>query len=159
MDTYISFWKKTFDISSYANRKEFNIGFWTHIICILCIFVIGPMLGLPKLGFDTKRPIFEMLFELNWQFYHVLLLAVFLIPIITLMMRRCRDLGAERIHALVIGFFPISYMFYFLLFAIMGQGLPGDVIWIEIIYYVIFLLPFLYLFFMLYQFTFKKGKL
>lgn len=158
MDAYINFWKNTFNFKGRSNRTEFNMGFWPHILCIILVFTIGPMLGLPKLGFNLKRPLFDMLFDLNWQFYHLFIIIVFLIPLITLMMRRCNDLRIERIHAILVGFFPIWYIFYLLLFAIMGQGLPGDVLWIEVIYYFILLLPFIYLIYMLFQFSLRKGK-
>ncbi|RAI80607.1 DUF805 domain-containing protein [Macrococcoides goetzii] len=158
MDAYINFWKNTFNFKGRSNRTEFNMGFWPHILCIILVFTIGPMLGLPKLGFNLKTPLFEMLFDLNWQFYHLLIVVVFLIPLISLMIRRCNDLKIEGIHAVLIGFFPLFYMFYILLIAIMGQGLPEDVIWVEIIFYVILLLPIIYFFYMLCVFSFKKGS-
>lgn len=155
MDAYLNFWKNTFNFKGRSNRTEFNMGFWPHILCIILVFTIGPMLGLPKLGFNLKTPLFEMLFDLNWQFYHLFIIIVFLVPLIALMMRRCNDLKIEGIHAILIGFFPIFYIFYVLLLAIIGQGLPGDVIWIEVIFYVILLLPFLYLIYMLFIFSLK----
>lgn len=158
METYIKFWENTFNFKGHSNKTEFNMGFWPHILCIILVFTIGPMLGLPKLGFNMKKPLFEMLFDLNWQLYHLLIVVVFLIPLISLMMRRCNDLKIEGIHAMLIGFFPVCYTFYILLFAIMGQGLPGDVIWVEIIFYVILLLPIIYIVYMLYVFSFKQGS-
>lgn len=158
MEAYIKFWENTFNFKGRSNKTEFNMGFWPHILCIILVFTIGPMLGLPKLGFNLKKPLFEMLFDLNWQLYHLLIVVVFLIPLISLMMRRCNDLKIEGIHAMLIGFFPVCYTFYILLFAIMGQGLPGDVIWVEIIFYFILLLPFIYLVYMLFIFSLKQGS-
>ncbi|WP_414044891.1 hypothetical protein ACMGE5_00245 [Macrococcus equi] len=159
MDTYINFWKNIFNIKSEADRKEFNLEFWPHLLIILTVFLIGPMLGLPELGFNLKQPLFEMLFELNWRLYHFIVLIIFLVPMITLMLRRCRDLRIEGVHAILIGFFPVTYLIYMLIFAIVGQGLPADVLWVEIIYYVILSLPLIYLIYMLGVFSLKRGKI
>ncbi|WP_414049277.1 DUF805 domain-containing protein [Macrococcus animalis] len=156
MNAYLKFWSNIFNLHDLSSRKEFNISFWPHILFIFSVFVIGPMLGLPKIGFDFKKPIGEMLLDLDFQFYHFLVILVLLIPIITLMARRCRDLGMNTIHAFIIGFFPISYSIYLLFFLVLGQGLPPTDL-VGIIYYSIIALPFLYLFYMFIRFTFVKG--
>ncbi|MCE4955989.1 hypothetical protein [Macrococcoides caseolyticum] len=158
MDSYLKFWKDTFDYKSSVNRKEFNLGFWPHLLMIALVFIIGPMLGLPKLGFDLKKPLFEMVLDLNWKLYHLFVLAIFLIPMITLMMRRCNELEAERTHGVMIALFPIAYMIYAFLFLIFGQGLPSNVLWVEIFYYIVLSLPLFYLIYMLATFALKKGK-
>lgn len=158
MDAYHNFWKNAINIKGRSNRTEFNMGFWPHILFIILVLTIGPMLGLPKLGINFKAPLFEMLFSLNWQLYHLIILMLFIVPLISLMIRRCRDLNIEWIHAVIIGLFPVCYIFYLLMFAIIGQGLPGDILWVEIIYDFILFIPFIYLIYMLYVFTLKKGR-
>lgn len=156
MDAYLNFWRNIFNLHDLSSRKEFNISFWPHMLFMFAVFVIGPMLGLPKIGFDFKKPFGEMMLDLDFQFYHFLVVLVFLIPIITLMARRCRDLSMDTTHAFIIGFFPISYSIYLLVILIAGQGLPPTQV-IAVIYYIILVLPFLYLLYMFIKFTFVKG--
>lgn len=158
MDAYLNFWKNGLNYKGLTDRRAFNIGFWPNLILLLAIFSIGPLLGLPKFGFDIKNPLFEMIFDLNWKIYHAVILIIFLIPLIALMFRRCRDLKIEGTHAFIIGFFPVCYLIYVLIFAIIGQGLPGDVLIIEIIYYIILLLPLVYLVYMLVILSTKRGR-